>query len=111
MIVVAWNNGAYHPSGAGYGLKVSVEDRDSYFKKEWKSVTIEIPTTTGGSKTIQVNISKASFWDGTCLELISKEIGLWLMSRKLAPWPKGSPPRISLRPTREAYFVLEGTVE
>jgi hypothetical protein len=37
MIVTAWNNGKYHKTGAGYGFKVSIEDRDKYFKKDWKN--------------------------------------------------------------------------
>ena len=36
----AWNNGEHHPSGAGYGIRLTAEDRDQYFKKEWKSVTL-----------------------------------------------------------------------
>jgi len=109
VIVVAWNNGAHHPSGAGYGLKVSAEDRDRYFRRTWKFVTVEI-SASPGQKTIQINTDKPSFWDSTCRELISKEIGIWLKSQNLAPWPKGSPPRLSLRPAGEARFVLEGKV-
>jgi len=109
MVVTAWKNAKHPRSGAGYGLKVSAKDRDRYFKREWKSVTIELPTTTGGSKTTRVNTDKSSFWDKRCRELISKEIGLWLTEHKLAPWPKFSPPRLTLRPAGEAHFLLEAT--
>jgi hypothetical protein len=34
MIVTAYNNGQHHPSGAGYGLRLSVKDRDKYFKRD-----------------------------------------------------------------------------
>jgi hypothetical protein len=44
MTVTAWNNGSHRPSGAGYGLKVSPHDRDTYFQPEWVSVIIELPT-------------------------------------------------------------------
>ena len=33
MIVIAWNNGGHHPSGAGYGLKISITDRNQYFNR------------------------------------------------------------------------------
>jgi hypothetical protein len=40
MIVTAWNNEKYLASGAGYGLKISVADRDKCFRREWRSVFI-----------------------------------------------------------------------
>lgn len=42
MIVTVWNNGAYHQSSAGYGLKISISDRDQFFKREWNSVVLEL---------------------------------------------------------------------
>jgi len=38
-----------------------------------------------------------SFWGG-CPELRSARIGKWMLKRGLAPWPKGSPSRLSLEP-------------
>jgi hypothetical protein len=35
-------------------------------------------------------------WNGTCRELIKKEIGQWLLKAKPAPWPKNHPPSIVL---------------
>ena len=43
MIWTAWNNGDYNPSGAGYGFKVSYEDRMKHFQKKWKSIIIILP--------------------------------------------------------------------
>ena len=40
--VTAWNNGAWHETGAGYGLKISVEDRDTYFDRDWDTVTLRL---------------------------------------------------------------------
>ncbi len=42
MIVTAWNNGRHHASGAGYGLKVAIADRDRYFDPEVASVVLEL---------------------------------------------------------------------
>ena len=38
MIVTEWNSAKYYESGARYGLKVSIEDRNEYFCKEWSTV-------------------------------------------------------------------------
>jgi hypothetical protein len=72
MIITAWNNGAHHDTGAGYGFKVSIHDRDNYFSREWNEVTIYLE---GVENPIIVNIDKKSFWNDQCRELISKEIG------------------------------------
>lgn len=92
MKVTAWNNGNHLKSGAGYGLKVSTSDRDTYFDPGNKSVTIRLPN----GNEIAANTAKASFWNGTCRELIHKEIGQWLIEDGYAPWPKGRPPKFEL---------------
>jgi hypothetical protein len=98
MIAVAWNNGKHHRSGAGYGLKLQTRDRDRYFHREWKTVFLELQ---GYPQPVEINIDKPSFWGPTCKELIHKQIGLWLMENSLAPWPKGKPPKLILRPMFE----------
>jgi len=104
MIVTAWNNGSWHESGAGFGLKVDREDRNKYFIREWGVVEIvfgvaDTPAT--------VNIDKDSFWNQTCRELISKEIGCWLIRSGLAPWTPDHPPKFRLTPIGENQFRLE----
>jgi hypothetical protein len=42
MEVTAWNNRSHHTTGSGYGFKVSIEDRDQFFKKEWKYIVLEL---------------------------------------------------------------------
>jgi hypothetical protein len=101
--VKAWNNGKHHHSGAGFGLKISATDRDCYFKKSWNSVFVLLPN----GKKVEVNTKKASFWNDSCRELISKEIGVWLIASQKAPWQSGSPPSFNLKPTSERHFVLE----
>ncbi|MGA0594101.1 hypothetical protein [Enterovirga sp. CN4-39] len=52
-----------------------------------------------------VNIDKASFWGGRCRELISAEIGRWLMGAGKAPWPMRKPPTVRFVPrSGEAAF-------
>ena len=99
MKVTAWNNGSLLKSGAGYGLKVSIRDRDTYFDPGVESVILRLPN----SKEVAVNTAKASFWSGTCRELIDREIGRWLIDSGYAPWPKGNPPKFNLTRTGERY--------
>lgn len=103
MIVTAWNNGAHHESGAGYGLKISAGDRDRYFRREWGSIILELQ---GVPEPITVNTDKPSFWDPVCGELISKDIGQWLRSNGKAPWPKRNPPKFSMEPISGNRFFV-----
>ena len=100
MRAKAWSNGAHHSTGAGYGLKVSVQDRDRYFRPEWDVVLLEIP----GEGTTSVTLS-ASFWR-TCSELRSAAIGRWLLSAGRAPWPRGAPPDLELTPVTDNHFIV-----
>jgi hypothetical protein len=102
MQVTAWNNGKHCRSGAGYGLKLASVDRDRHFKKSWTSVVVTLPNGT----TATINTDKKSFWNETCRELISKDIGVWLVAKKLAPWPDRAPPRFELKPIGERRFAL-----
>lgn len=101
MEVTAWNNGKHHSTGAGYGFKLSVEDRDRFFKKEWRTVYLKLPSR---DEEIEVNIDKPSFWSQSCRELISKEIGEWLISCGLAPWEPRHPPKLTLEMVEKNHF-------
>lgn len=52
----------------------------------------------GRDDDMPLNTDKESFWNDTCRELISKEIGIWLINNGKAPWPKGRPSRLRLEP-------------
>lgn len=95
MTATAWNNGAHHETGAGYGLKISRKDRDRFFRMEWKNIILELEEKKG-KETVSVNTMKKSFWNNTCRELINMRIGLWLIRNGKAPWPMGNPPKIRL---------------
>jgi hypothetical protein len=75
LIAKTWNNNHYHASGAGYGIKISFEDRNNFFNREWQTVTLHL---NGYNQTVEENVAKASFWNRNCGELISRHIGLWL---------------------------------
>jgi hypothetical protein len=101
MLATAWKNGSPDARGNGYGLKISAADRDAFLKREFGSITLHLP---GISRPVTVNIDKASMWEGTCRELISRDIGAWLIGVGLAPWPKGAPPKFRLVPRGERAF-------
>jgi hypothetical protein len=95
MIWTAWNNGARHSTGAGYGLKVDPLDRDREFRRTWQHATIQLPSKTGMIE-VEVNVAKKSFWSTRCRELISKDLGRWLLDEDYAPWPDGTPPKFEV---------------
>ena len=107
MFVTAWNNGRHHASGAGYGLKVAIADRDRCFDPEEDSVVLELE---GWDAPVTVNTAKASFWGPTCWELIDREIGRWLRRHGLAPWPEGRPPRLRMEPLARNRFAVRPMV-
>lgn len=102
MVVVVWNDGAKNPRGLGYGIRIIKKDRDKYFKREWKYVTIKIE---GTDTVVTGNIDKMSFWCSS-IQIISKELGRWFIANDLAQWPKGKPPKLILDHTGENNFLL-----
>ncbi len=102
----AWNNGAWHASGAGYGLKVSVADRDKFFRRDWRTVTLRL-VAESGVVDIEVTCAKQSFWGPDCRELISHDFGRWFLDLELAPWPKRQLPRFDLSPLKPGVFRVQ----
>jgi len=101
MIVSGWNNGSpNNRTGAGYGIRLSKEDRDKYFQREWDFVKIELEN----GDVVEVKLSN-SFWSN-CSELRSSKIGKWMLENGYAPWPKNNPPKFELIPISEKKFKL-----
>lgn len=100
MLVHAWSNGSPRPTGAGYGVRIALDDRDRHFDMAW----VDIEVALDGLVSVTVPLS-ASFWR-TCTELRSACIGRWLLSHNLAPWPRGNPPTVVLSPTHHNHFQL-----
>lgn len=109
MIWTAWNNGAQHSTGAGYGLKVDPVDRDQEFRRTWERVTVQLPSKAGMIE-VEVNVAKKSFWSSQCRELISKGIGRWLLDEGFAPWPERTPPRFKVERIAERRFRVQHRV-
>jgi len=76
-----WNNGKRNSSGAGYGIKIKMQDREQFFNRNWKTVILHLD---GYSKSVDSNVAKKSFWTKTCGELIRKDIGIWLLQNNCA---------------------------
>jgi hypothetical protein len=103
MIVAAWNNGNHNLNGSGYGFKIRIKDRDTYFKQDWDTIILEFE---GETQPVEININKVSFWNKTCRELVNLAIGQWLQKQGLAPWTKGHPPTFTLEPIIENRFKV-----
>ena len=106
MIWTAWNNGEYNPSGAGYGFKITYEDRIKHFQRTWKSVIV-ILSAKGENIEATANVDKKSFWSPSCGELISREIGNWLINKGLSRWPEGQPPKLKVSIDGDRRFQIE----
>lgn len=102
MIVTAWNNGAHMRSGTGYGFRVSLEDRDEFFKREWTSITVDIE-----DQSVDIKVDAEHFWGAEEHPLASPEIGKWMRQHGLAPWAMGNPPKFILEPVQENHFRIE----
>lgn len=100
MLAKAWNNGRPSVTGAGYGLRISEEDRDLFFDPRWREVVLDL----GGEVEARVRLSQ-SFWR-SCSELRSLKIGQWLLHHGLAPWPRGRPPKLTVEPIGDNGFVV-----
>ena len=101
MIVKGWSSGSTSiRTGSGYGIRISRFDRDRFFQREWSRVTLHLE----GAGKIEVNVAP-SFWR-RCTELRHRGIGRFLLAHGLAPWPKGSPPSLSLEPMGGRHFRL-----
>lgn len=111
MIWTAWNNGKHHASGAGYGFKIAVADRDRHFQRGWDTVSVALPQSSGAPLAVEVNIAKDSFWREECREVIHQGIGRWLGSSGYAPWPWGSPPQFEVEPAGDRRFVVRRCVQ
>jgi len=73
IIGTGWYTGPRnYDTGAGFGISIRKEDRDTYFKKAWKFVILKLE---GAAVDVTANIDKPSFWN-KCPELINEGIGM-----------------------------------
>ncbi len=97
MKVEAWNNGQHRSDGNGFGIDIRIEDR-GVFEREWGFVYVRLGNTDQWAK---ARIDKDSFWDSergpaTCVHLIQKQIGLWLIEQGYRTWQIRKPPSFEL---------------
>jgi hypothetical protein len=104
FIATTWNNSHYHASGAGYGMKISQDNRDRFFNRDWQTAILHL---NGYDHPVEVNVAKLSFWNRTCGELISQHIGIWLQRNNSARWPRRQPHRLRMIVVGEREFKVE----
>lgn len=98
--VTTWNNGSFNITGAGYGIMIHKEFRDTQFDPKWDSILLHIE-----DKKVSIKLNP-TFWS-TCNELRSKEIGSYLIKRRLGKWEKGQPHILELLFIGQNEFRLE----
>jgi hypothetical protein len=75
--------------------------RQRYFRREWKTVTVELPQP-GGYFPVEVSVDKLSFWTPNCGELIHKDIGQWI--QKDGAWPPWKPWKYEVEAVGDRHF-------
>jgi hypothetical protein len=93
MRASAWNNSSYSATGGGYGFLLRGDERDQDLQRGWGTIRILLEEP---DRWAEANIDKDSFWNRDIAELISQDIGIWLLERGLAPWKSGTPPVFEL---------------
>ena len=103
MKVTAWKNGKHKALNTSYGLRITKEDRDRFFRKSWGSVFISLP---GKKVETALNVKKASFWNDSCRQLIGREVKEWLVGNDYVPWPYRQPPKFQLIQKYDNHFQV-----
>lgn len=94
----AWSSGSSGGTAPIYGLRIAAADRDRLFSSKWLSVMITLPA----GAVVDAPLTP-SFWR-RCTEIRHPAIGRWLLMERLAPWPRGKPPKIELVQVAERRF-------
>ncbi len=101
MKASGWSNSTPNNlTGSGYGIRVTYQDRDRYFQKEWDSVEVAL----NSGKIVELSLPE-TFWT-TCPELKNVFIGRWMLEMGVAPWAKSKPPKFDLEPVEDRRFKL-----
>ena len=114
FIASAWSGGrANNETGAGYGLRIKISDRDRVFNENerHKPVTLKL---VGNRKSYEVTVSinNDCFWNN-CPEFRDQEIGLWFIENEFinkdpgsSPWPYRKPPKFQIVPIGKYRFEV-----
>ena len=95
--VEAWNNGQHRSDGNGFGIDIRIEDRRSLRAR----MGLRVCAIRQHDQWAKARIDKDSFWDSergpaTCVHLIQKQIGLWLIEQGYRTWQIRKPPSFEL---------------
>jgi hypothetical protein len=85
----SWDNGSPdYGTGTGLGLRIDQSYQAVIFNSNFNNINLY---HNGELIAKNVNVSNKN-----CRELISKEIGLWLIKNKWHKWPTGQPYRFKI---------------
>ena len=96
MEAKGWKGGT---SGKTLGVRVGTKNAARHFSKGWDRVHIETDGVVGSYPLGD------GFWK-SCPEFRGGGIQKWLLQTGLAPWPKGSPPKLELISCGGPFFRL-----
>jgi len=103
MKVKAWKNSTHENPNVCYGIKLKFIDRDKLLSKGYDHILLHLNQK---EKPAPINFSQ-SFRHGSCPELRSTYIGMWLKQQGLIPWEKGFPPILMLTHLHDNHFQLK----
>ena len=101
MLATAYTCGKKVNFKSTFGLRINENDRDKFFKQNWKSVQLIFE---GSGNPVEVNITP-SFWR-SCPGLRSKQIGLWFNKLGCTKWPKFKTPKFVMEPKGGKTFFV-----
>lgn len=100
IIVKAWSNGnANEKTGAGYGLRISKNNRDKFFLDDAEYFLII------NKKKIKMNITPGFY--RKCPEIRDKKIGMFLVNNNLHKWKSRSPHSLNMIKVDDETFELK----
>ena len=86
-------------AGTVYGIRVGRENANNYFSPKTPNIQVDID---GFFYNFRLT---PTFWT-TCPEIRGKAIREWFIIKRLAPWPKGETPKLTLKPLGDHCFKL-----
>jgi hypothetical protein len=100
MKVTACKSGHFSSSLATFGIRIGIENRQQYFRPEWKSIILEISENS----VIEPYLTPG-FWRKSP-DIRHPAFRKWFAEQGLIPWHDGAPPDFELVPISENRFRL-----
>jgi len=103
IVVSAYNNGEFSPTGSGYGFRI----KESEVRKNSKLLVSEIFITLDEKfKNIRVIINQNSVSEGERVVFTKKEIGRWMIETGINGWRGGAPPKFTMQYVEKNKFKI-----